>query len=101
MNSFPENLNVSNKNNFNGLLDDHHISILRSEIFYHMLHSKENDFYDLDVFNKNYVKNMKKTHELVAVICIELKNLGWNTFLGFGDTGLYIYSSEEKPSGVY
>lgn len=44
---------------------------------------------------------MKLTQEIVEVVSNELKELGWYPLLGFGDTGLYILSTDEKPDGVY
>jgi hypothetical protein len=94
-------LHVDYRNKFPDMLYKEHLSILREKVKYHMLQCKENDFIDLDTFNREYVKNMAKTQEMVSTICKELKELGWNTYLGFGDTGLYIYSTPEKPDGVY
>lgn len=101
MNSFPPELHVSNKEAFASLLFNDHLQRLRREVMFHMLHRKENDFFDLDVFNRKYVKDVTILLELVDVIEKELHELGWSTYLGFGDTGLYVYSSEEKPDGVY
>lgn len=101
MNSFPASLHVSNKDQFTKMLFDYHLSQLRNEIMLHMFHRKENDFYDLDTFNRNHVKNMSTVAEMEKIISAELKELGWTTYLGFGDTGLYIYSTTEKPNGVY
>ena len=92
---------VSNKDNFERLLAEENLSILRKEICRHMLKGNENDFYDITDFNRTYVGNMNRTNELVNTIIIELHNLGWHTFLGFGGTGLYIYSGDELPQGVY
>lgn len=101
MESFPASLNVSNKEQFTKMLFEYHLSQLRRDIMCHMLHSKENDFFDLDTFNRNHVKNMKIMSEMTTIITAELKELGWTTYLGFGDTGLYVYSTTEKPDGVY
>ena len=101
MDSFPDILNVKNKDNFSSLLFNEQVSVLRKELMMHMLQCKENDFVDLDIFNRKYVHDMKKTHEMVSILREELTLLGWNTFLGFGDTGLYVYSTSEKPAGVY
>jgi hypothetical protein len=101
MESFPASLNVGNKEQFTRMLFEYHLSQLRRDIMYHMLHGKENDFFDLDRFNRTHVKNMKIMTEMTAIVATELKELGWTTYLGFGDTGLYVYSSTEKPDGVY
>jgi len=92
---------VTNKEKFKDMLRKEHLDIMKKEIRYQMLHGKENDFYDLDKFNRQYVRNMNETHELVKIVQKELSELGWNTFLGFGDTGLYVYSTSEKPYGVF
>jgi hypothetical protein len=99
--TFPDALKVENKDQFFELLFTEHLSILRKDVMMHMLVRKENDFVDLDTFNRKYVNDMKRTHEMVSIVRDELKKLGWNTFLGFGDTGLYIYSTEDKPVGAY
>ena len=92
---------VSNKDNFERLLEDDNLSLLRREICRHMLKGNENDFFDITEFNRAHVGNMNRTNELVNRIITELHNLGWNTFIGFGGTGLYIYSTDELPQGAY
>ena len=94
-------LNVLNKDKFPDLLYNEHLSILRKEIGYMMLCQKESDFYDIDTFNRKYVKNMEKAKEMVNTIVEELKELGWNTFIGFGGTGLYVYSDKKPPGTDY
>lgn len=94
-------LHVVNKDKFSDMLFNEHLNLLRKEVKMHMLQRKENDFVDLDTFNRKYVNDIAKTHRMVATIREELTVLGWNTFLGFGDTGLYVYSTEEKPVGAY
>ena len=101
MNEFPSNLHVSNKDNFNDLFFDECVSTFRKIVVNHLLTQKENDFIDLDSFNRTHVRDMKMTHKIVSIIQTDLTALGWYTHLGFGDTGLYIYSTAEKPSGVY
>lgn len=92
---------VSNKDNFDRLLEDDNLSLLRREICRHMLKGNENDFFDITEFNRAHVGNMNRTNDLVNRIITELHNLGWNTFIGFGGTGLYIYSTDELPQGAY
>lgn len=101
MNQLPSYLHVSNKDNFKNYFFDDCVSIFRKTVVNHLLTQKENDFIDLDTFNRTYVRDMKLTQKIVSVIQTELTELGWYTYLGFGDTGLYIYSTPEKPSGVY
>jgi len=101
MKQFPDILNVSSKNNFPELLKESCLSLLRKDIFDMIIRGNESTFYDIDTFNRQHVHDMKKTEEMVQLVCEELAALGWKTFLGFGGTGLYVYSSEEKPVGAY
>jgi hypothetical protein len=101
MNTFPEELNVVNKESFCDLLFKENLKIMRNELYNFIINGNEQDFYDLDTFNRKYIKNINKTHEMVDILSNELKNLGWNTYLGFGGTGLYIYSTEEKPKNAW
>lgn len=102
MNSFGKELNVLNKDNFRDIFFNLSVSRLRKHIYNFMLHRvEENDFFDIDMFNRKYVKNMNSTNEMINLIVSELNELGWKTFIGFGGTGLYIYSSEELPLGAY
>jgi hypothetical protein len=94
-------LNVSNKDQFSDFLYKEHLSILRKEVSYMMLQRNESDFYDIDAFNRKYVKNMNKTKEMVEKVVNELKELGWNTFIGYGGTGLYVYSDKKPPGTDY
>uniref|UniRef100_A0A6C0KF40 Uncharacterized protein n=1 Tax=viral metagenome TaxID=1070528 RepID=A0A6C0KF40_9ZZZZ len=101
MDSFPSSLHISNKEMFTKMLHADHLGRLRRDIMYHMLHQNESDFFDLDIFNRTYVKDTPLLMSLVNIVTGELNKLGWTTYLGFGDTGLYIYSTSEKPNGVY
>jgi hypothetical protein len=94
-------LHVCNKDRFRQLLNQKHLDQLRDEITYHMLKGNELDFFDLDAFNRTYTKDMSVLMKMVEQIQTELIELGWFTYLGFGDTGLYIYSTPEKPDGIY
>ena len=105
MNSFPELLNVKNKNNFPNLNNQRILEKFREHIFLHMLknyHSEkdENNYIDLDVFCKQHMtnRNEKVIKEIVAIVCSELEKLGWKCALSFNDTGLFIYSTVNKPS---
>lgn len=102
---FPSSLHVSNKDQFETSFFERQLGRLRKQItdflFQRKKDDKETDFFDVELFNRRYVHNMELTQKMVIIVKIELLQLGWNTHLGFGDTGLYIYSTPEKPSGVY
>lgn len=94
-------LDVNNKANF-AMIRRH---ALKEKMWKHirtlMLAENESDFFDIDTFNRRYVKDTKLASELVQEIQEKLHQLGWKTYLGFGGTGLYVYSSEELPPGAY
>jgi len=102
---FPETLNFKNKNNFSENNYKRLISIFRQEIHDHILDKvskNENEYFDLDYFSKKYLdNNSKEMQKFVSIIMTELQELGWKTSLSFGDTGLFIYSSDEKPSSCW
>jgi|LauGreDrversion4_2_1035121.scaffolds.fasta_scaffold01314_2 hypothetical protein len=102
MNHFGERMHVLNKNNFEDFLYKENLDKMRRKIYFFMLNNQsENDFFDIEEFNRKYVRNMDKTNKMVNEIVLELNQLGWKTHLGFGNTGLYIYSSEELPSSAW
>ena len=101
MEQLPEQLNVKNIELFSSILDLEHKRMMRKEIYMMILKRNESDFFDIDNFNRRYIKNMEKSTEMAKSICEELETLGWKTFFGFGGTGLYVYSTEDLPPGAY
>ena len=101
MDQFGLELHVSNKDNLTDIKDKNLIAKLRKHIYNFILDREESSFFDIDIFNRKYVKNADKTNDMINKIVIELNSLGWNTYIGFGGTGLYVYSSEELPRGAY
>ena len=101
MEQFGLEIHVSNKDNFRDIKYNKLLVKLRKHIYNFILNREENSFFDIDIFNRKYVNNINIMDEMINKISIELNNLGWNTYIGFGGTGLYIYSSEQLPQGVY
>lgn len=103
--NFPLYLNIKdkviNQQYFKNINKDRLISILRNEINNLILGRKdENDCFDLDLFNKKY--DCRDLYdEIVDIIIKDLHELGWKTQLSFGNTCLFIYSTEEKPSSCW
>jgi hypothetical protein len=60
----------------------------------------ENTFFDFGNFKmkRNIIKNIT---ENIEIIIKELNDVGWKTFLGFGNTAIFIYSTEEKPPSCW
>lgn len=102
---FPNYLNIKNKNidknYFKNINENRLIDILRYEINNFIIGRKnENDYFDLDLFNKRY--DCRDLYDnIVKKIIDELNDLGWKTCLSFGDTCIFIYSTEEKPSSCW
>ena len=100
MQEFPKSLSSENIMNFSEILKVYYMQQLRQEIYIHMLRNNQNDFFDIELFDRKYVKDIKVTDELIEIIIKELHELGWKTFLGYGGTGLFIYD-KEKPSSAW
>lgn len=103
MNSFPITIRVENKLNFAEMNIDRITSIFREEIFTTIIRRKdENEYIDLDTFSRQYCGNKSNTMNIILnKIRDELHNLGWKTELSFGDSGLFIYSTDEKPTSCW
>jgi hypothetical protein len=77
-------------------------NILTTDIYNLIISRKtENEYFDLDTFNIKNNVSMKVLHQMVKEIIIELEKSGWKTKLSFGDTGLFIYSTEEQPKSCW
>jgi hypothetical protein len=98
MNGFPDDLYTPEK--FQEILDQIHLSKMRKKVYIQILRNQQSDFFDLELFNRLYVKNMKKTEELSEVVIKELDDKGWKTFVGYGGTALFFYD-KEKPVNAW
>jgi len=103
MKTFPNELNVKNIDSFREINNDRIICLIRKEIYDTLIRRKdENEYIDLDMLSKCYSdNNMNIITKIITTIREELHILGWNTKLSFGDTGLFIYSTEEPPSSCW
>lgn len=102
MQRFGDELNIINKDNLKCVWKVKMLEKLRKHIYNFILDRKrENDFFDIDIFNRSYIKDINVTNDIINQVVLELNELGWKTYIGFGGTGLYIYSSEDLPDGVY
>jgi hypothetical protein len=106
MNKFPTDININNKNNFKNYNYNRVIKQLRNDIYNHLISRREEtDYFDIENFRKKYNYNDQDDSEnfeiILKQIIDELKKLGWNIELSYGDTGLFIYSTEEKPPNCW
>jgi hypothetical protein len=99
MNCFPNTIHSDNQSSFEEINYERVLSLFRQEVYELLLKRKDdNEYIDLDSFAARYCNRKVKTvMKMTDQICSELKNLGWNTKLSFGDTGLFIYSTENPP----
>ena len=100
MQEFPKSMSSENTLHFSEFLKDYYLQQMRQEIYVHVLRNNQNDFFDIELFDRKYVKDIKVTDNLIEIMITELEQLGWKTFLGYGGTGLFIYD-KEKPSSAW
>lgn len=101
MKEFPDCLNVKNKENFHQLHYNRTLCYLRIDLYEHIIKEDENSYFELEKFNKKYLKNMDVMQKMVKVVIEELQKLGWKCKLSFGNTGLFIFSSEKPPRSCW
>jgi len=103
MKSFPQEINVKNLHNFTKINNDRINNIIRNEIYETLIKRKsENEYIDLDKMSKDHCyNNINMVSKIITDISEELHELGWKTKLSFGDTGLFIYSTEDPPTSCW
>ena len=111
MKKFPEHINIKNKtiiiqpykNNFEEINYQRILELLRKEVYEHLINRKdENDYFDIEIFCKRHNYTEKDNFlKILKTVLTELADFGWKTQLSFGDTGLFIYSTKEKPSSCW
>lgn len=97
MNKISLELSCDNKLNFleMKLIDIH--NEISNDICKFLIHRDlETEYIDLDKYYPKYGK--VRVNSIIENIIKELNDLGWKTKLSFGDTGLFIYSTEDPPS---
>ena len=97
--SFPDHIHVQNISSFPSINRGRIICLFREHIYETLLNRKdENEYIDLDIFSRKYCNNKTAIMmSIVDMVTTELQKLGWKTKLSFGDSGLFIYSTENPP----
>ena len=101
MNAFPQVLNVKNKDNF---LENYYnmvLCLVRERVYTHILIEKENSYFDLERLKKTYKLTDEQYIKMSEIIIKELEELGWKCKLSFGQTALFIYSTENPPPSCW
>lgn len=97
MKEFPSTLKPSNKEQFAVLNRQRVKNYMRRDIYEFVISHTEEDYFDLDCFNQR-VNNIIMVKEVCKELITELETLGWKCKLSYGDTGLFVYSTEKPPS---
>ena len=101
MKQFPENIRSDNKENFSVVNYDRILYLLRQEIYIHMLKGNENSLFDLDRFSRQNEEKIDTIQKMTETVMEELTQIGWKCKLSYGDTALFIYTSENPPAGCW
>lgn len=100
MNKIPLELSCDNKLNFLEIKIIYIHNEISNDICKLLIHREsENEYLDLDKYYPKYGKGI--VNSIIEKIIKELNDLGWKTKLSFGDTGIFIYSTEELPSSCW
>ena len=100
MKEFPHTLDVNNKDNFPKIYYKRILYYFRRDIYEHIIREDENNYFDLEKFQKQYKLTVENRDKMAKIIIEELETLGWKCKLSFGDTGLFCYS-DEKPKSCW
>ena len=108
MREFPKKISVNNKEHFNEYHFERCLCYLRRDIIEFLYKrgddvKNENDYFQLDKFNEEYVGNKEVMAKLVDIVIEELEadGMNWNCKTCFHNTGLFIYSTEEPPPSCW
>jgi hypothetical protein len=103
MNVFPIELHCNNILKFEHIYLEKVLSSFREQIYNHMISRKdENEYFAIDVFEHQFLKQYPNTiQKMTKTIIQELESIGWKCKLSFGDTGLFIYSTEKPPRSCW
>lgn len=104
MNNFPDSIDIrenKKKLGFDDIFYDLYLSYLRTDIFKYMIkhHKDENNYFDIDLWCRNNIGgDTILVNKMISKIISELEKKGWNCKLSFGETALFIFSTEKPPS---
>ena len=101
--NLPDDLKIDNKSQFKLIYFNYKLSEFRKDIYEYMLNREdENDYYNLDMWCRQQIKNNTDImNDYTQIIKVELTNLGWKCKTSFGNTGLFVYSTDKPPTSCY
>ena len=97
MKEFPVRLKPKNKSKFSRYLYERNLSYLRKEIYELVLMGNEDDYFVIDKFQRSHHIPADAMAKMIQTVTEELEQLGWKCKTSFGDTGLFIYSTDDPP----
>lgn len=104
MKELPIILHVKNKDRFSEIYYNRVLCYLRKAVHEHVISKEENSCFDMEQFGRLYFNDKNRvelTKKLSVAIQEELEELGWKCKLSFGDTALFIYSTEKPPPSCW
>jgi len=101
MDEFPKYITPDNKDSFNQINFERNMSYARKNITELILKGNENDYFNITNFCNTFKLSENEKSDMIKIISLELKELGWNVKTSFADTGLFIYSTEKPPPSCY
>jgi hypothetical protein len=101
MEQFPVHLTPENKTEFSSYNEFYWKNCIREEIYKKIISGDETDFFDYDCFARKKYLKLDMIRKLVYQIIDELKQLGWKIKTSYGDTAVFIFSTEALPRGAW
>ena len=101
MKTFPSNLSPENKERFPQYNYERVKAYLRRDIYEHILSHSENDYFELTAFSNQRLKDIQLIKKMTRELIEELTKIGWSCKLSFGESGLFIYSTENPPPSCW
>ena len=101
MKEFPCTLDIINKNLFPEIYYKRVLCYFRRDIYEHILREDENNYFDLENFQKQYKLTIENRDRMAKTIIEELEEFGWKCKLSFGDTGLFCYIGDIPPKSCW
>lgn len=93
MKEFSNDISVTNQHNFSHLFFQRMLCYLRRDIYEHILKNDESDYFDIDIWCRNRLKNDTETmKKMIDVIVNELSQKGWTCKITFGSSALFIFA---------
>lgn len=100
MNEFPEYLYVKSAEDvekFSDIFYERQKGYIRKDIHDHILSHKPSEFFSIDHYTRRDENpwELKTCKKILHDLSQELRNMGWNVSMVYGDTCIFIYQGDE------